>query len=143
MTTTSTQSKWGLIGVRVCAVYLAVIAVAYPMLVLISVSNGTFTSTVGLLLLIFIPGAILFGLTALKLWALRSWARAFASEIFISHILVLVYAFINLLTASLKLTLGGFLILTIWVMIGIIGWIFLCQPAVKALFENQSYVDFF
>lgn len=138
MTTSSTHLQWALIGVRVCAVYLAVIAIAYPMLVLIGVSNGTVAGTFGLLLLIFILGAIIFGLTALKLWMLRSWARASASEIFAFHPLVLLFPFMNLLSSPAKVELSDFLFGTMWAMIGIVGWVFLTRPIVKAIFQNQQ-----
>ncbi|CAG0926863.1 hypothetical protein TFLX_00237 [Thermoflexales bacterium] len=138
MTIVSSSPKWAFIGERVCAIYFAVIAIAYPILVLIGVSNRTFAGTLGLLLLIFIPGALIFGLTASKLWVLWSWARASASEIFAFHPLALLFPFMNLLTSPAKVELSDFLFGTIWAIVGIIGWLFLNRPAVKALFENHK-----
>jgi hypothetical protein len=143
MTTSSTHPQWLLIDVRVCASSLALLASAYPVLVFISVTNGTFAGAFGLPLLMLIPGVILFGLTALKLWVLRPWARAFASKIFVFHTWGLLHPFIILFTSPSKVIPGDFLSGTIWAVIGIISRIFLRRPAVKALFENQSHVDFF
>ncbi len=140
MTTSTVQPKWALIGVRVCAVYLAVWAIAALWMAFTVRIEGALT---WLLPILFIPGAILFGLMALGLWRLRTWGRTMASTVFVGYMWMAVFSPIILLTAQSPITPNDLLYRTVWAVIGFIGWIFLRRPAVKALFENQSHVDFF
>jgi hypothetical protein len=50
-----------------------------------------------------------------------------------------VLLFFNLLTFLSSITLSDLLYRTTAAVIGIIGWTFLKQPAVKALFSNQQH----
>ncbi len=132
MITSNTQPKWALIGVRVCAICLALWAIVAIVMAFIGVSNGIFTW----LQLVFIPGgAILVGFTALRLWQLRPWSRGATIEIFaISSIL----SGLGLTTPSNWNSPATAIILCMMITIGIIGSIFLTRPAVKALFQNQQ-----
>jgi hypothetical protein len=134
MTTSITQPKWALIGVRVCAVYLALWAIA-GLWMLFTVTYQGFG---WLLSIFFISSAMLLSVTAIKLWQLRPWGRIGASALFVCHIGMPVLLFFNLLTFQSSITLGDLMYGTMLAVIGIIGWVLLNRPTVKALFENQQ-----
>ncbi len=129
MTTSTVQPKWALIGVRVCAVYLALWAIACIALVLIGNSNNAFDW----LKLLLISFAVLFGLLAFSLWRLKSWSRE-----------VVVQMYIGTAVISIPLVMGhtdwhspvSILISFAPAAIGVAGLVFLNRPTVKALFEN-------
>jgi hypothetical protein len=131
MTTTDSSTKWPLIGVRVCAVYLLLCAIAALEALVRSASNGIF----GWVQLVMIPGTILFGLTAFRLWQLQPWAQGSAVYIFLSHTAL---GFIGLINPPNWNSSTNLIFSSALVTIGIIGWIFLKRPAVKALFKNRQ-----
>lgn len=63
MNTSNTHPKWAVIGVRVCAIYLALWAIFALAIVATSANTNAF----GLLMLGLAPVAILSGVTAFKL----------------------------------------------------------------------------
>ncbi len=140
MNTSTTQPKWALIGVRICAVYLLLWAIAGLWMAFTVRVEGALT---WLLPVLLIPGAILFGLMALGLWRLQPLGRSTASTMFAGHAWMPLFSIIVLVISQRPITPSDLLYRIVWAAIGIIGWIFLRRQAVKALFENQSHVDFF
>lgn len=134
MTTSNTQPKWALIGVRVCAVYLALWTIA----ALWMLFTVTYQGFGWLLSIFFISSAMLLSVTAIKLWQLRPWGRIGASVLFVGHIWMPMLPFFNLLAVRSPLTPSDLLYRAIVAVIGIIGLIFLNRPAVKALFQNRQ-----
>jgi hypothetical protein len=131
MTTANTQPKWALIGVRVCVIYLALWAVAAILPVFIGSINNTF-DWLRLLLILF---AVLLGLLALRLWQLRSWSREFAADIFIGQMALSLVLLMNHTNWN---SLTSVAISFAPAVVGVIGWVFLNRPAVKALFESHQ-----
>ncbi len=130
MTTSNTQPKWALIGVRVCAVYPALWAVAACGSIFMAVNNATF----GWLQLFYMLGAVLLSLTAWGLWQLRSWSRVAITGIFASQIMVSIIGFLNLSNWTSRVLF----VLCMLITIGAIGLFFITRPIVKEQFENQQ-----
>ncbi len=131
MTTSNTQSKWALIGVRVCAVYLALWAIARIALIFL----GSVYGSVGWLILMIIPLAILFSLHALKLWQLRSSWRGSAAQIFISMVIISIPLVMRHTDWN---SLASVAVSFAPAAMGVIGFVFLNLQAVRALFQNQQ-----
>ncbi len=124
MTTMSTQSKWALIGVRICAVYLVVWIVP----VWTAFLNGTTDKRQSLTL------PTLWSLfAALRLWRLSDRGRLFAGFTFFAQIAMPI-AF--LLARDIAST-AWLAIILMW-LIAFFWIVFLSRPAAKALFENQK-----
>ncbi len=132
MTISSTQPKWALVGVRVCAVYLALVVVVFIAAFFIGVNNGTS----GWLLLLSTLFTISLGLHTLKLWQIQPGSRRFVADVFVSQI---IWGVLLLVGAPAWNLLTRVVICCALTVIGIIGWIFLTRSAVKALFQNRQH----
>lgn len=125
MTPTNTQPKWALIGVRVCAVYLAGVT-AFSILVFLPSTIGSEDMK-----FLFVSGV--FFLITFKLWQLRYWALLAARVLLIGQLFTCINAlFVSRTLATVTL---------LWLIVGLfalIALIYLFMPFVHMLFQNQQ-----
>lgn len=124
MTTSNTQIKWLVSGVRVCALYLACITVLG---VLVSPPlTGEYKGVEYLI-------AAAYFFIAFELWRLRHWALQLTRLLLIVQLIICLNALV-----SRELTATSLLWLTLFGLFALAALIYLFRPSVRALFQNQQ-----
>jgi hypothetical protein len=124
MTTSSTQPKWPLIGVRVCAIYLACITASGIL------APPPFTAEYQGVEYLIAAG---YFFLAFELWRLRRWALQLIRFLLIVQFIICVDA---LMSKALSAT--SLLWLTLFGLFALAALIYLFRPSVRALFQNQQ-----